>query len=198
MTLQKTVNRQRQTAGVSAVLGIVIGIAITAAVGVGVYSIYQEQSDVFTISNAIEVRNLHADVKGDTLSITANIINRGTDITGLTVQSIRAGEFLLEKKRDYNPANSTEQGKSYHYDSSNPIVTKVGDANTTSFKTGSVFIQAGEGVSDGESQPFILRINGDGFSDKVNPTDKLTIQFSYKSGDQTLISEPVTTRVKSG
>lgn len=101
ITGKENVTGTKRTVAVSAVLGMIIGIGITAAVGGGVYYIFQEQADLFSSSSQIEIRNLNAvlveDHAGtDTLRVTANIKNVGsTSIGSIEINNISAGRLTI-------------------------------------------------------------------------------------------------------
>lgn len=94
----KTVSKRKKLAAVSAVLGMIIGIGVTSAVGGGVYYAFQEQADLFSSSSQVEIRNLNAVRSDSTLTLTGNIKNVGsTSISGIEINSISTGEnFIVE------------------------------------------------------------------------------------------------------
>ena len=87
MTLTKT--QRRRLVALSSIVGIMIGIGITVAAGGTLFYTFQSQTDPFTTSSSLEVRNLNAILKDDTLTLTATVKNSGqTSITEVFIDSI--------------------------------------------------------------------------------------------------------------
>ena len=96
-----TQKQRRKMSAVSAILGMVMGIGITAGLGGGVYYLYQEQADLFATGSNIEVRNVSAIRDGDTLIITGTVKNVGqTSISQISIDSIRVSELVAKQNED--------------------------------------------------------------------------------------------------
>ena len=217
---KKTTQKTRRLLAVSAVLGMVIGIGLTAAVGGGVYYAYQQQADLFATSSQLEVRNLNAVRSGDTLTITANIKNVGsTSITNLAINEISTGE-------NFRIYDSTSTDDRLNVES----LTKVGLAGVsdgTTYHLG-VLGTSGEGaiidkprgfginsgsddvsLDGGGSTAFQLRINytdtliaatsgNESIDNSVRISDRLTFQLFFKAGQDQQVSDVYNTRVRPG
>ena len=104
---RKTTYKKRRLLAVSAVLGMLIGIGLTAAVGDGVYYAYQQRADLFATSQ-LEVRNLNAIRAGDILTVTGNMKNVGfTSITNIQLNEISVGDKFVISRAD-NPNGPTQ------------------------------------------------------------------------------------------
>ena len=61
----------------SAIVGIIIGVAITAGLGGTVYTVFTDQTTAFTSNVRVDVQSVNAIVSGNTLLVTASIKNTG-------------------------------------------------------------------------------------------------------------------------
>ena len=120
--------RRKKLLAMSAILGMVIGLGLTAAVGGGLYYIYQEQADLFSTSAQIEVRNLNALRSGDTLTITANVKNVGsTALTDVYLFEARTGDAFSITTSDPSGHVVVSSGD---YDAETDVGAASGDYDT--------------------------------------------------------------------
>lgn len=205
---------RKKLAAVSAVLGMIIGIGVTAAVGGGVYYAFQEQADLFSSSSQIEIRNLSAVRNGDTLTITANIKNAGsTAITNLQINEINTGEEFVIFRDSVASGNNLKA----KIGSCEVLIDGGGtgagndDCSTTAkgpdVERRSGFNNSGAGASvsldGGASTAFQLKITQSGttanISEAVQISDRLTFQLFYTSGqNEEFVSDIYNTRVRPG
>ena len=219
------INRKRMLA-MSAILGMVIGLGLTAAVGGGVYYIYQDQADVFSSSAQVEVRNLNAIRSGDTLTITANVKNVGsTALTGIYLADVRTGndfsittanavENIMIRSADHEAG--TEDNESYA--GSAPLCDDINTPATCTDAAGELRVS---GVSYSGGDPASLDGGGtnairltvtmeedtvapivieeeEAISETVTISDRLTLQLGFESGDDDFLSDVYNTRIRPG
>ena len=96
MTLTKI--QRRRLVALSSIVGIMIGIGITVAAGGTLFYTFQSQTDPFTTSSSLEVRNLNAILDDNELRITATVKNSGqTSITAIFIDTITVSEISIEQ-----------------------------------------------------------------------------------------------------
>ena len=222
MNLSNYKTRRKRTLAVSAVLGMVIGLGITAAVGAGVYYTYQEQADLFSTSAQIEVRNLNAIRSGDTLTITANVKNVGsTALTDVYLANIGAGgEFSITTD---NPNDNIEIRSGTHtaftevntsYDGGGDLCDgPLAGADCDPADEGTLEVSGvsysspdgGASLDGGGTNAIRLTVTMDGLtppdnniSNTVTISDRLTLQLGFTSGDDEFLSDVYNTRVRPG
>lgn len=80
----------------TAIFGIIIGIALTAAAAGGLSYIFQEQVDPFSSTSGIDVTKLNAIRDNDRLTITATLKNIGqTSLSEITLDSISVSDITI-------------------------------------------------------------------------------------------------------
>ncbi|MYH03893.1 MAG: hypothetical protein F4140_03335 [Cenarchaeum sp. SB0675_bin_21] len=80
----------------SAIVGIIIGVGVTAAAGSTLYHTFESQTDPFKSSSALDVRNLNAGKYNVLLRITATLRNNGqTRIDEITIDKILVSSVEL-------------------------------------------------------------------------------------------------------
>ncbi len=219
--------KRKKLLAVSAVLGMVIGIGITASVGGGVYYAFQEQADLFSTSTQLEIRNVNAIRNGDTLSITANIKNAGsTSVTDIFINEISTGDSfkITDDDREdgrLNVVSGTSTVESFVNGKTNaqcgipatpaiPTTEATGDDILDTQKGFSICPTDVSSLDGGASVALQLKVslpNGTGnvpvaaggvISDNITISDRLTMQLAYTSGDDEYVSDIYNTRVKPG
>ena len=193
MTLTKT--QRRRLVALSSIVGIMIGIGITVAAGGTLFYTFQSQTDPFTTSSSIEVRNLNAVLKADTLSVTATVKNSGqTSITNVFVNEITVSDITF--KQDATDGGGTLSG--------------TGKNTTVVWTQAQLEIAGMEGagldstIEGGRSTALVLKITSSGgtnipdIGDDVNISDKLNLVLRFTSGQDELLTDVFTTRVKPG
>ena len=238
-------SRKKKIVALSAIFGIIIGLGVTAAAGGTLYFTFQSQTDPFTASSAVELRNLNVVRDGDTLTITGVLKNSGqTSISRLWIdnlavsnlvafQSLSDGEdptatddnlMIFARKANVDgryicigvgvdPSTTTDcpsglKGATNYSQAANdvfPITTRQFDGISMFVKSGGqheesvleggrtqafkVVLSCGDTVADCE----VLEISRD-----VAISDRLTLSFGYASGDDILVSDAYSARVRSG
>ena len=174
----------------SAIVGIIIGVGVTAAAGSTLYYTFESQTDPFKSSSALDVRNLSAVKDEDLLRITATLRNNGqTRIDEVTIDKILvSGVELFQNatgSKVFLKIDGTELTQDYKY--------------TTEGLTDN-----GKEVSIpyGQSKALILEVQTTGttnkISESVNVSDRLTITLLIKAGGDIIITDAYSTRVKPG
>ena len=93
-----TKSDRRKIIALSSIVGIMIGIGITVAAGGTLFYTFQSQTDPFTTSSSLEVRNLNAVLDDDTLRLTATVKNSGqTSITEVFIDSITVSDLKIKQ-----------------------------------------------------------------------------------------------------
>ena len=86
----------RRAPALSAIVGIIIGVGVTAAAGSTLYYTFESQTDPFKSSSALDVRNLSVVKDEDLLRITATLRNNGqTRIDEVTVDKILVSDIEI-------------------------------------------------------------------------------------------------------
>ena len=184
--------------GLSAIVGIIIGVGVTAAAGSTLYYTFESQTDPFKSSSALDVRNLSAVKDGDLLRITATLRNNGqTRIDGVTIDKILVSDVEILQRL----TNNNQVGL---------VINGIPQTNSTDY------IYTSEGLTDGSSTParsvsipygqskaLILEIESDSsaaqkISEFVNVSDRLTITLRIEAGGDIIITDAYSTRVKPG
>lgn len=193
---------QRKVAAVSAVLGMIIGIGITAAVGGGVYYTFQEQADLFATGSNIEVRNISVLRDGDTLSVTGTLKNIGqTSISEITIDSISVSDLNLSQNANY--IIETDGGETFCVDSSRNggCTVDVDSHEGFSLNNGGTDSHTSSILEGGRTNAFKLVLtsaSNPNIFTAVHISDTATIILKYTAGDDTLFSDPYTVRVRAG
>ena len=180
--------RKQKMPALSAIVGIIIGVGVTAAAGSTLYYTFESQTDPFKSSSALDVRNLSAVKDEDLLRITATLRNNGqTRIDEITIDKILVSDIAISQSAAHN----------------NTVRLVIGGTNQTSFN------YSLEGLTDGtksstvsipygQSAALILEIDNGQISDSVNVSDRLTMTLRIKAGGDTFITDAFSARVKPG
>ena len=192
----KPVKRRRQLVALSSIVGIMIGIGITVAAGGTLFYTFQSQTDPFTTSSSLEVRNLNAVLNDDTLSVTATIKNSGqTSITAVYIDEITVSGLTITQP----PGGTTHKFNAE--DSSGPTefdLTSADDARGFSIEDGSD--DTDSTLEGGRTNAFVMKITSTTSPDvgDVNISDKLNLRLRFTSGQDELVTDVFSTRVKPG
>ena len=235
-------SRNRKIVALSAIFGIIIGLGVTAAAGGTLYFTFQSQTDPFTASSAVELRNLNVVRDDDTLTVTGVLKNSGqTSISRLWIDNLAVSEIVAFQSRN-NGADPTAGDDDLvlyvrHLDFNDrficlaiatPSCVDAGGVtilrtNTTTFHSSTLSTRDISGISmyrtgapgnvesvleGGRTQAFKVVIDCDGnggdacdvidISRAVAISDRLTLTFGYASGDDILVSDAYSARVRSG
>ena len=239
-------SRNRKIVALSAIFGIIIGLGVTAAAGGTLYFTFQSQTDPFTASSAVELRNLNVVRDDDTLTVTGVLKNSGqTSISRLWIDNLAVSNLEAYQSRNdgSDPTASHDDLVLYvrhtdfedrflclavttpgctHYGDGTPIASPQPDNSTRYAGTittrqfdGISMRNSGTGVESvlegGRTQAFKVVITCDGvnppgtdpcgvidISRAVAISDRLTLTFGYASGDDILVSDAYSARVRSG
>lgn len=238
-------SRKKKIAALSAIFGIIIGLGVTAAAGGTLYFTFQSQTDPFTASSAVELRNLNVVRDGDTLTVTGVLKNSGqTSISRLWIDNMAVSNLVAFQSLSRAGANNNIDPTAtndnlmvfVHEADSNSNFMCLGVGTTTTCPGMTINGQAlsnGTGISittrqfdgismvnsntgqndiesvleGGRTQAFKVVIAcGDNIagcatldiSRAVAISDRLTLTFGYASGDDILVSDAYSARVRSG
>ena len=190
-------NRKRARGGrllaLSAVVGTVIAVAVTAVAGGTLYTVFQQQVDLQSGGGTLEVRNLSAFVRGDTLVVAANIRNMGsTNMDDFGIRFLNAGDLEIQNLTYQNPdltfASATDTQPNHAPNHATPSGNNV-DTNHHA---------ARNEIVAGGTKALALDITHDVVSSAVKPNARLTMVVNYYIADDTYVADAVTTRVKAG
>lgn len=174
----------------SAIVGIIIGVGVTAAAGSTLYYTFESQTDPFKSSSALDVRNLSAVKDEDLLRITATLRNNGqTRIDEITIDKILVSEMAIYQNSSGNSRINLMIGSAVQ-----PVgnFTYSLEGLTDGAKSSTVSIPYGQ------SAALILEIDNGQISDSVNVSDRLTMTLRIKAGGDTFITDAFSARVKPG
>ena len=189
------IQRQRLP-GLSAIVGIIIGVGVTAAAGSTLYYTFESQTDPFKSGSALDVRNLSVVKDEDLLRITATLRNNGqTRIDEVTIDKILVSNVEISQ----NFTGNKQVG-----------LTINGNAQTAN----SDYTYTVEGLTDdsrrvdvsipyGQSAALILELKSSSsaassIEDYVNVSDRLTMTLRIAAGGDTFITDAFSARVKPG
>ena len=211
--------RKRKT-GLENVLGTIALMALVIG-GVSVVGyLFTQQSDLFSASSIIEIKNLNAIRSGDELRITANVKNIGTtSISGIEINRITVGEkfsmsdqdctggdCLMVKIGTDNTWFSHDTANSDHSPSDDETVNDGAKKAKPPIISGvkGFAVQGDSDVSlDGGGSVAIQVIlestdTAHKISDNIRISDRLSLQLGYTSGIDVFISDVYDTRVRPG
>lgn len=177
----------------SAIVGIIIGVGVTAAAGSTLYYTFESQTDPFKSGSALDVRNLSVVKDEELLRITATLRNNGqTRIDEVTIDKILVSDIQIYQSTtalvglDVNRVNQTHNSD-YEYK-----VAGITDANFSSEVS----------IPYGQSEALILEIWTKGtapsIEDHVSISDRLTMTLKIRAGGDTFITDAFSARVKPG
>ena len=209
MTLTKT--QRRRLVALSSIVGIMIGIGITVAAGGTLFYTFQSQTDPFTTSSSLEVRNLNAVLDDNTLRLTATVKNSGqTSITQVFIDSITVSDVTI--KQDAAGILDVEGKKFCSITTATtatgtiivcqPAEDARGFALSTNADTDLDDAEYVESTLEGgRTSALVMEVESTGspdLSDDVNISDKLNLVLRFTSGQDELLTDVFTTRVKPG
>lgn len=180
--------RKPKMPALSAIVGIIIGVGVTAAAGSTLYYTFESQTDPFKSSSALDVRNLSAVKDEDLLRVTATLRNNGqTRIDEVTVDKILVSEIAIFQ-------NSTGSNEINLMINSSLVTAPTYNIEglTDGAKSSTVSIPYGQ------SAALILEIDNSQISETVNVSDRLTMTLRIKAGGDTFITDAFSARVKPG
>ena len=186
-----TKQQRRKLVALSAIVGTLIAVGVTAVAGGGLYYAFQSQTDPFTTSSSMDVRNLNAVLDDNTLKVTATLKNSGqTSLTTVYIDSISVSDVNIEQTR----TNST------YY----PIILEIDNV----VRTGTIDREKGIGIGSilegGRTNAFVLEItyddtnNANDLGSNINISDRLSLTLAFTSGQDELLTDVFATRVKPG
>ncbi|ABK77309.1 hypothetical protein CENSYa_0676 [Cenarchaeum symbiosum A] len=203
-----------KSAGLSAIFGMIIGLGITGAAAGGLYYTFTSQVDPFTSASSIDVRNLNAIRDGDELIITATIKNTGTtSISEVLIEDIRVSDLAISQDGDRRIMVSDGAGTRFFCTGlasgtcGAGTVTGNSTELTDADHDGISILNADEDEANrsvlegGRSNAFKISIDSDmapAIGESVRISDRLTLTLRFASGDDTLVSDAFSTRVKPG
>lgn len=190
-------NTQRQRLpGLSAIVGIIIGVGVTAAAGSTLYYTFESQTDPFKSGSALDVRNLSVVKDEDLLRITATLRNNGqTRIDEVTIDKILVSDVEISQNFTGNKqvgltvnGNNQAAGSDYAY-----TVEGLTDGSKGSVVS----------IPYGQSAALILELKSassasNSIEDYVNVSDRLTMTLRIAAGGDTFITDAFSARVKPG
>ena len=207
MTLTKT--QRRRLVALSSIVGIMIGIGITVAAGGTLFYTFQSQTDPFTTSSSLEVRNLNAVLNGDTLKLTATVKNSGqTSITAIFIDSISVSKVKIgQNGDDKNVLNVAvgNTGKNFCKAAVTSLCTAIVRADGFSLNEGGGTVipdgTTSSTLEGGRSNALVMEVKSDAnppLGTNINISDKLNLVLRFTSGQDELLTDVFTTRVKPG
>ncbi len=192
---------RNKSVALSAILGMVIGLGLTGAAGGGLYYVFQEQSDLFATSSNVEIKNLNAIKRGDELTITANLKNVGsTSITDVHLSELTSGDkYKVAYTEGSAPACIFKVNGALFNISGNVTTNapRIEIADGISGCTSPSAFSEAVPLQGGQTKALKFTITS-AENDNVLISDRLTIQLSYSSGQDTLQSDIYNTRVRPG
>ena len=236
-------SKKKKIAALSAIFGIIIGLGVTAAAGGTLYFTFQSQTDPFTASSAVELRNLNVVRDDDTLTVTGVLKNSGqTSISRLWIDNLAVSNLVAFQSLDDggDPTATNDNLMLFVHEADDNTdymcmaVNTTGNMqcpNTMNIDGGTVLQAASTPVSistrqfdgismlnlgapqheesvleGGRTQAFkvVITCTGQGacpvidISRDVAISDRLTLTFGYASGDDILVSDAYSARVRSG
>ena len=183
----------RRMPALSAIVGIIIGVGVTAAAGSTLYYTFESQTDPFKSGSALDVRNLSVVKDEELLRITATLRNNGqTRIDEVTIDKILVSDIQIYQsttagvKLEVNGVDQT-YSSDYKYK-----VAGITDTNSTEVS-----------IPYGQSEALILEIEStssttNSIEEYVNISDRLTMTLKIRAGGDTFITDAFSARVKPG
>ena len=210
MTLTKT--QRRRLVALSSIVGIMIGIGITVAAGGTLFYTFQSQTDPFTTSSSLEVRNLNAILDDEELRITATVKNSGqTSITAIFIDSITVSEISIEQDEygiltlDDSTTTDTDYCKTPLSLPLHQLLLAKQQKMRVDFQLATNGHQSGTTVTvtsstleGGRTSALVMAIDDSNLDTDVNISDKLNLVLRFTSGQDELLTDVFTTRVKPG
>ncbi len=192
-------------AALSAIFGTIITLGVTAAAGSGLYFIFQEQADPFLSNSGITVTTLSALLDGDTLSITGAIKNIGQiTVSEIYIDSISVSDLRIIQDADTGILTLTDGTASSNRCAATftGCTAALGIGTFKGFSVGDAVGTVTESVLEGgRTNAFKIEVTettSPDISKVVNISDRLTLKLQFESGEDTLISDAYTVRVRPG
>ena len=195
-------------------MGTVIMVAATAIAAPTALYVFQEQTDLFSTGSAIEVRNVSILRDGDTLTVTGTMKNVGqTSISGIFIDSISVSDIDIRQDVSTGIVTVSDDGfanEDAYCDLIGTTLPSNCDFDVERYDGFSIL--AGNSTNSeieesilegGRTNAFRLEItsasgaNAD-ISEGVNISDSMKLILRFNSGDDTLLTDPYTARVRSG
>ena len=183
---------ESKTPALSAIVGIIIGVGVTAAAGSTLYYTFESQTDPFKSSSALDVRNLSVVKDEDLLRITATLRNNGqTRIDQITIDKILVSNIEISQ----NGASAVMLGINGTSQTQNTHYTYTAEGITAPATVVS--------IPYGQSKALILEIKSaaaavNGIDENVKVSDRLTMTLKIEAGGDTFITDAFSARVKPG
>ena len=192
-----------------------IGIGITVAAGGTLFYTFQSQTDPFTTSSSLEVRNLNAVLDEDTLRLTATVKNSGqTSITAVFIDSITVSDVTLKQDQG-GVLNAKETGTGTYFctvaiataPTDGVKCSKIDDARGFSLSSTGVnadsatYTVTTSTLEGGRTSALVMEVKSTSAPDMsadINISDKLNLVLRFTSGQDELLTDVFTTRVKPG
>ena len=182
--------------GLSAIVGIIIGVGVTAAAGSTLYYTFESQTDPFKSGSALDVRNLSVVKDEDLLRITATLRNNGqTRIDEVTIDKILVSNVEIFQNSTGNNqvalnVDGTDQNHGTEYTYTVEGLTDGSRRSTVS-------------IPYGQSAALILELKSaatvaNGIEESVNVSDRLTMTLRIEAGGDRFITDAFSARVKPG
>ena len=175
------------------------------------YSVVSGQIDPFTSSSSIEVRNLNAVRNDDTLTLTATLKNSGqTSITSVFISEITVSDLTITQddktgivsvKKTGGTAKTFAASGAANNAAYNTTLDRNDGFSVVTAVSGTTYTIDESVLEGGRSNALVLKFTSTTEPDvsaDVNISDKLNIVLKFKSGDDELLTEVFTTRVKPG
>jgi hypothetical protein len=196
----KQQKQRKELLAISTIVGAVITIGVTGALGAGLITIYQSQTDPFLTSSSVEIRNLNAIRDDDTLRVTATLKNTGqTSISGILLDKITVSDIEVTQDLEGKIVLGDDTyTKEFGFNGTSNAIAREDARGISVYNDGALTESILEG---GRSQAFVLEITSDSqpeISSTVQISDRLTLTLQARSGDDVIITDTFSTRVKPG
>ena len=212
-TKTQTKSKRRKIIALSAIIGVMIAAGITVAAGSTLFYTFQSQTDPFTTSSSVEVRNLNAVRDDDTLRVTATLKNSGqTSLTNVFIDNISVSVLKISQDEYGILTLDGQFAPQTHCTSDTPpncanelVAAKIRgfSLSTNGLKNDSATVTDSI-LEGGRTNAFVLEIDcnlaacGADISQDVNISDKLNLVLRLTSGDDVILTDVFTTRIKPG
>ena len=212
----KSKNRQRKKlVALTAIAGMMMGLGVTALAAGGIFYGFQQLTDPFTTSSSLDVRNLNVILDDDTLRLTATVKNSGqTSITAVFIDSITVSDVTLKQDQG-GVLNAKKTGTGTYFctvafataPTDGVKCSKITDARGFSLSSTAInaddktYTVTSSTLEGGRTSALVMEIESTSAPDlsaDVNISDKLNLVLRFTSGQDELLTDVFTTRVKPG
>lgn len=170
------------------IFGAIVVLGIVAATAGGLFYAFTSGTDPFTSSTSLDVRNLNALHDDDRLSITATLKNSGqTAVTSVYIDSITVSGITIDQ--DITGGNEDGEVDINGVHNATALIRSIG-FSTDAAGTGSV-------IEGGRTVAFSLDLQ-DADLAPITISDSLNLVLRFYAGDDVLLTDVYTTRVKPG